>query len=280
MKVLRKTVTLILLIVFFIGFCALLYPAVSQYWNAKVQSRVVVDYTNVIEGMDPKIHDELLADAVRYNEQLSKLASPLVQFSRVEGYDTLLDPDGNGVMGVITIDKLRIELPIRHTTSEEVLNNSCGHLEGTSLPVGGASTHCVLSAHRGLPSAELFTHLDRLEAGDTFTITTLGDVLTYEVESVQVVLPSDISQLAVEPGVDRCTLLTCTPYGINTHRLLVKGVRIESAEKKKLNVTSEAYIVDRIIVSGAVAVPILFILILIVIFKPVKKNTELGGKRE
>ncbi len=279
MKVLGKTVTLILLAIFFIGFCVLLYPAVSQYWNSKVQSRVVVDYTNEVDEMDPEMHDKLLSQAVHYNEQLAELDAPLFSYNEIEGYDTSLDPSGNGVMGVISIDKLRVELPIRHTTSDDVLSNSCGHLEGTSLPVGGRSTHCVLSAHRGLPSAELFTHLDKMEVGDTFTITTLGDVLTYEVESIVVVLPNDSSQLAIEYGADRCTLLTCTPYGINTHRLLVKGVRIDTVDKKKMNITAEAYIVDRLIVSAAVALPILFVLIVIVIFKPVKKNTELGGRR-
>ena len=219
MKVLGKTVTLILLTIFFVGFCVLLYPAVSQYWNSKVQSRVVVDYTNEVEEMDPEKHDKLLEQAVHYNEQLAELDAPLFSHDEIEGYDTVLDPSGNGVMGVVSIDKLRVELPIRHTTSDDVLSNSCGHLEGTSIPVGGKSTHCVLSAHRGLPSAELFTHLDKMEIGDTFTITTLGDVLTYEVESIQVVLPNDPSQLAIEYGADRCTLLTCTPYGIHCRPL-------------------------------------------------------------
>ena len=268
--VISKAVTLVLLIGFFLGLLVFLYPAISQYWNSKVQSRVVADYQKMMQSISEEDFTSYFEEAYAYNEALAALDYPLTEYPAVEGYDDILNLSGNGVIGYISIEKLQIDLPVYHGISPEVLNTAAGHMKGSSLPVGGEGTHAVLSAHRGLPTAKLFTDLDKMQVGDTFTITVLGEILTYEVDQVKIVLPNDASDLLIEPGKDYVTLLTCTPYGINTHRLLVRGHRIETIEQKVIYVTSEAYIVDRVIVTPAVALPILFVLILYVIFAPPK----------
>ncbi len=276
MKILGKTVTVILLLVFFIGLCILLYPAISQYWNSRVQSRAVTAYADLVDSMtDYTTYYEAAED---YNKRLASLPVPLAQYKSISGYNDTLAVTSDGIMGYVTIDKIRVELPIYHGTSESVLNTACGHLEGSSLPVGGESTHCVLSAHRGLPSAALFKDLNKLEIGDTFTITVLGKVLTYQVDKITEVNPDQIGELKIQEGEDYCTLLTCTPYGINTRRLLVRGTRIENLKVAKRFITAEAYIIDRLIVAPAVALPILLTLVLIVFFKPAKKKA--GGQEK
>ena len=272
MKILGKTVTLILLIILFVGLLVLLYPAVSQYWNSKVQSRAVADYARMMESASEEDFALYFSAADEYNKKLAALDAPLVQFREIGGYEETLDLTGSGVMGYVSIDKIRVILPIYHGTSNEVLNIACGHLEGTSLPVGGVSTHCVISAHRGLPTASLFTNLDKMEIGDVFTMTVLGEALTYQVDQIKVVTPDVTEDLAIVQGEDYCTLLTCTPYGINSHRLLVRGTRISTVEEKKVYVNAEGYIIDKLIVAPAVALPILFVLIMIVLFKPAKKK--------
>ena len=275
-----KVFTLILLIVFFVGMLVMLYPAISQYWNSKVQSRVVYDYQKMMEAFSEEDFTEYFVKANEYNSALYALGYPLKEYKTLTNYRECLDPSGNGVMGYITIDKIGVNLPIYHGTSSSVLNIAAGHLEGSSLPVGGESTHAVLSAHRGLPSAKLFTDLDKMQIGDVFTLTILGKVLTYEVDQVKVVTPDKVSDLQIEEGKDYVTLLTCTPYGINTHRLLVRGHRIETIEHRIVYVNSEAYLIDKLIVTPLVALPILFVLILIVIFKPVKPKIRLDSEED
>lgn len=272
MKMTGKIATVILLLVFFIGLSVLLYPAISQYWNARVQSRAVADYAHMMESITKEDYTAYFEAAYAYNRDLAALPTPLMQYDTLEGYDDALNTNGYGVMGYITIDKIQVELPIYHGTTPEVLNSSCGHLEGTSLPVGGENTHAVLSAHRGLPNAKLFTNLDKMQVGDTFTITILDRVLTYQVDQVKIVVPTDVSELKIAPGEDYVTLLTCTPYGINSHRLLVRGHRVETVVQKTYYITAEAYLIDRLIVTPLVALPILFALIVYVVFKPVKKK--------
>lgn len=267
-----KIFTLILLIVFFVGLIVMLYPAISQYWNSKVQSRVVFDYQKMMEALSEEDFTEQMTAACDYNTRLSSFGYPMQEYKKLTNYRECLNAAGNGVMGYITIDKIGVDLPIYHGTSSTVLNKACGHLEGTSLPVGGDSTHCVLSAHRGLPSAKLFTDLDKMQVGDVFTITTLGKILTYQVDQVKVVKPNQVSDLQIEDGKDYVTLLTCTPYGVNSHRLLVRGHRIETTSAKVIYVNSEAYLIDKLIVTPIVALPILFLLIVYVIFMPVKKK--------
>lgn len=280
MKATSRVFTLILLIIFFVGLCVLLYPAFAQYWNSKVQSFAVADYSHLIEQMNSEDYTEVFLGAYDYNSRLAELSSPLTEYRTVTGYRDALNLSGNGIMGVIDIDKIQVELPIYHGTSATVLAYGCGHLEGTSLPVGGESTHSVLSAHRGLPTAKLFTNLDKLQLGDTFTVTILDRVLTYQVDQIKIVTPNDTSYLAIEPGRDYCTLLTCTPYGINTHRLLVRGTRVETVVHKSYYIGAEAYLVDRLIVTPLVALPILFVLIVYVIFKPVKHRLHLEEDEE
>ncbi len=270
MKILSKTATVIMLVLFCVSLCVLLYPSISQHWNAKVQSKAVSDYNNILSFMDEQDYKKYKIEAEDYNRRLSSLSAPLLEYSSISGYEATLNIDKSGVMGYIAIDKIGVELPIYHGISEKVLAVAVGHIEGTSLPVGGKGTHCVLSAHRGLPNAKLFTDLDRLEKGDTFTLNLLGDTLTYQIDQIKTVLPSEISDLQTVAGEDYCTLVTCTPYGIHSHRLLVRGERIQTAQYKKLYITAEAAIVDKLIVTPIVALPILFVLIMIVLLKPAK----------
>ncbi len=281
MKILGKTATVIMLVLFFVSLCVLLYPSISQYWNSKVQSKAVADYNAMLNSMTEEDFEKYLAEAGDYNERLNALSYPLSDYRKLNDYNEVLNLGGDGIMGYIIIDKIGVELPIYHGTSDRVLDTAVGHIEGTSLPVGGEGTHAALSAHRGLPGAKLFTNLDRLEIGDTFTLKILNEVLTYQVDQIKTVLPNEVNDIRTVAGEDYCTLITCTPYGINSHRLLVRGTRIETVETKKVYVTAEAYVIDRLIVTPAVALPILFTLIMIVMFKPVKpKKKPLIGDDE
>ncbi|MCI5703055.1 MAG: class C sortase [Erysipelotrichaceae bacterium] len=264
-----KKITLILLITFFIGLLVLFYPTISEYYNSSRQSKAIVDYDSLLTEEKDYTLDFEKANA--YNQTLSKMKSPLTDYKKLSDYEKLINVDGMGMMGYISIPKIKVEIPIYHGTSDIVLNSKVGHLEGSSLPVGGTSTHSVLSAHRGLPTAKLFSDLNKLEVGDTFVITVLDRKLTYQVDKITIVKPNDITDLKIVEGEDYVTLLTCTPYGINSHRLLVRGTRIENVKDLKKVITAEAYQIDNLIVTFAIALPILLILIMIVMFKPIKK---------
>lgn len=266
----------ILVLVFFLGLSILLYPALSDCWNSRVQSRAIVNYEQLLSGIDETGYDEMLAAADEFNRMLTSAYCPIKHFDMISGYEDALNIGAGGIMGYISIEKIGVELPVYHGTSDAVLNIAAGHLEGTSLPVGGESTHAVISAHRGLPSSKLFTNLDRLEKGDTFTVTVLNRVLTYEVERTLIIEPDDISALGIIEGEDHCTLMTCTPYGINSHRLLVCGTRIETiAERPQIFVPNEAYIVDKMIVTPVIAAPMLLILLAFLLIKySGKKNRK------
>ena len=250
----------------FVGVCGLLYPSVSQYWNSKTQTRAVENYQEILNSLKQEDYEVFFQEADRYNVELSELKNPLLNYRQLDGYNEILNINGNGIMGYVSIPKLGVEIPIYHGISAEVLNVACGHLEGTSLPVGGETTHCVLSAHRGLPHAKLFTDLDKLEVGDTFTLTVLNRTLTYQVDQIKVVRPDEIDDVQLVAGKDLCTLLTCTPYGINSHRLLVRGTRIENAAPV-LYVTSNAYRIDSLVATPVVAAPILLILLIVLMVK-------------
>ena len=269
----KSKIGILLVLMLFIGVCGLLYPSVSQYWNTKTQSRAVANYQDILASINPEDYTAYFEEAHQYNLDLSALSSPLTDFSRLQNYKKTLDISGNGVMGFITIPKIGIELPIYHSISSEVLNVACGHLEGTSLPIGGEGTHSVLSAHRGLPHAKLFTDLDKMEIGDTFQITVLNQTITYQVDQIKVVRPNELSDVQIVPGEDFCTLLTCTPYGINSHRLLVRGTRIENATPK-LYVTSNAYKIDSLVATPVVAAPILLILLIVLMVKYRDKGSK------
>lgn len=267
-----------MLVLFFIGLSVLLYPAISTYWNSKTQSRAVESYENMLEDMGNIDYDSLFAAAEEYNEKLFAMEEQFTQYPALDkDYQSALNLGGDGMMGYISIDSIGVTLPIYHSTSESVLAKAAGHVEGTSLPVGGKSTHSVLSAHRGLPNAKLFTDLDKLQLGDTFEITVLNRVYTYQVDNVVVVIPENTADIRIVEGEDYCTLLTCTPYGINSHRLLVRGRRVDSLTPKTLYVGAEAFRIDTLIVTPIVALPILLILIICVIMQPVKRENLIEG---
>jgi sortase A len=233
----------------------------------------VENYKEILESLKPEDYEEYLKEAEEYNVALSQLSFPLTDYKRLEGYNDILNISKNGIMGYISISKLGVELPLYHGISSEVLNVACGHIEGTSLPVGGENTHCVLSAHRGLPHARLFTDLDKMEIGDTFQITVLNQMVTYQVDQIKVVRPDEVDDIQIVDGEDLCTLLTCTPYGINSHRLLVRGTRIENAAPV-LHVTSNAYKIDSLVATPVVAAPILLILLIVLMVKYRDKGSK------
>ena len=269
----RDKIGILLVLILFIGVCGLLYPSVSQYWNSKTQTRAVENYQEILSSLKQEDYDAFFQKADEYNTALNALKSPLLEYRQLTGYHSILNINGNGIMGYVSIQKLGVEIPVYHGISAEVLNIACGHLEGTSLPVGGESTHCVLSAHRGLPHAKLFTDLDKMELGDTFTLTVLNRTLTYQVDQIKVVRPDEIDDVQIIEGEDLCTLLTCTPYGINSHRLLVRGTRIENAAPV-LYVTSNAYRIDSLVATPVVAAPILLILLIILMIKYRDKGSK------
>ena len=268
-----KKSTFILLISFFIGLSVLLYPSISSYWNSKTMSEAIVDYEAMLASYKPEDYTALFQAAEDYNEELKNLPNPFTDHYKLRQYGDILNLSGTGMMGYITIPKIGIELPVYHGTSEAVLSIAVGHLEGSSLPVGGEGTHCVVSAHRGLPTAVLFTHLDKMEIGDTFSFTILDRTLTYEVDQIRIVDPTDLSLIQIEEGKDYCTMLTCTPYGINTQRLLVRGHQVDASQISNLYIANEAYRVDTLIVMPMVALPIIMVLLIYVMFAPVKKET-------
>lgn len=262
--------TIVLIIILLVGFSVMLYPIFSNWWNSHTQSRAIANYEQALSEIDYNHYDEILAEAHEYNEKLSQIYSPFENYDQIEGYEDILNITGTGIIGYITIPTIKVELAIYHGTSEGVLNIAAGHLEGSSLPVGGANTHAVISAHRGLPSAKLFSDLDKLYIGDTFTITILGEVLTYEVEEILIIEPTEVDKLAIIPDGDYVTLMTCTPYGINTHRLLIRSHRIETAYKSNAKVVADATQVDPMLVVPVIASPLLIGLIIFWIF---------GGKK-
>ena len=274
-----RKIWIILTLGFLVGICVLLYPAFSNFWNSKTQSRAIVNYESVLEHLEPEDYSAIFQAAYDYNEALREVEFPLRDFEQVPGYYEALKIEGTSIIGYVKIDKIGVELPVYHGTSDEVLNRGVGHLEGSSLPVGGESTHCVMSAHRGLPSAKLFTDLDRLEMGDTFQVIILDQVLTYLVDQVKVITPRQIDDLQIVEGKDYCTLFTCTPYGINTHRLLVRGIRIETIkEKPVIYVANEAFRIEPLMVTPAVAAPMVLVFLIHLMVKyrepPKKKEGE------
>ena len=254
--------TYLLFAILILGLSLLLYPTVSDYWNSFHQSAAVASYMDTVKDMDDDRCDRLRQQAEAYNADLPGFAdrwNPTAEEHR--RYTDTLDVTGTGIMCSIEIPSLGLTLPVYHTTEEDVLQIAVGHIEGSSLPVGGPGTHCVLSGHRGLPSARLFTDLDKLREGDIFSLCTMREVLTYEVDKIRIVLPYETQGLSLEPGRDLCTLVTCTPYGVNTHRLLVRGHRIDSPEAaRNVRVTSDAVLVDPLLVAPVVAIPLLILL--------------------
>ena len=273
--------TLLLILVLLAGLSLLLYPSVSDYWNSFHETRAIATYAEEVANLNQDQYDEIWAAAESYNASLTdRVNAYLLSDAQKEEYQQLLNVSGLGVMGYIEIPSIDCSLPIYHGTEESVLQIAVGHLEWSSLPVGGESTHCVLSGHRGLPSAKLFTNLDKLQTGDIFMLRVLDNVLTYEVDQILIVEPQETEALRIEEGKDYCTLVTCTPYGINTHRLLVRGHRIDNIEEAKtVRVTADAIQIEPLLVAPVVAIPIL-LLLLILLLLPKKPRKKHGGEAD
>lgn len=263
---------LTLLIGFFIGALIFLYPTISDIWNFYRDQRLIADYGEVVKALSQEDYSEFLEEAREYNRQhtVNQFTDVFEEEEQQEPeypYDSLLNPAGNSIMGYLQIPKIDVELAIYHGTGADALERGCGHLQGTSLPVGGESTHAVLSAHRGLPSAKLFTDLDQLEIGDSFFITVLGEKLAYEVDQILTVLPEELDALEIQEGEDLVTLVTCTPYAVNTHRLLVRGHRVEYVEQTAAPVTVIEKVVEQTgytRVISLVAMIVFFILVILI----------------
>lgn len=265
MKWLKKNLSsIILVLIFIIGLSLLLYPSFSDYWNSFHQSRAIASYAQSVTTIDDDQYEKMWAQAQEYNTTLAKKQNRWVlSEEEYEEYEDLLNIGGTGIIGYIEIPNIKVSLPIYHGVDEAVLQIAVGHIEGSSLPVGGEGTHCVISGHRGLPSAKLFTNLDEMEEGDHFMMRVLDETLTYEVDQIRIVEPEDLSALEIEEGKDLCTLVTCTPYGINSHRLLVRGHRVENMESaNSIRVTADAMQIDPVMVAPVIAVPILLILLI------------------
>lgn len=264
--------TVILIFVMVIGLSLLLYPSFSDWWNSRVSSYAVQDYIQQIADIDDEKYKEIWKSARDYNKKVAERSNQFFLGDEEKAeYNAALNVGGNGIMGYIEIPCIDVMLPVYHGTEEPVLQVAIGHLEWTSLPTGGESTHCVLSGHRGLPSAKLFSDLDKVKVGDFFVLNILDEVLTYEVDQIRIVYPEETAELVVEEGKDYCTLVTCTPYGVNTHRLLVRGHRVDNIEEaQEVRVTSDAMIIEKLIVVPFVLVPILVIMFAWLLF---------GGKK-
>ena len=272
----NKITTWILVLALLAGLSLLLYPTVSDYWNSLHASQAVATYAEDVKSIDKTQYDELLAAAHSYNESLHTRTNDFYLTDEQQAaYDTLLNIGQTGIMGYIEIPVIKLSLPIYHGTSDSVLQIAVGHLDWTFLPVGGTGTHCVLSGHRGLPSAKLFTNLDQMKTGDTFVIRVLDEVLTYEVDQILIVEPNNTSALTIEAGKDLCTLVTCTPYGINSHCLLIRGHRVENTpEAKMIRVVADAIQIEPLIVAPVVAAPVLLILFVMLMLPKRKKHIE------
>ncbi len=265
---------ILLIMIFFIGLSLLLYPTVSDYWNSLHQSRAVSSYAQKVATLDNSDYSELINQAREYNaEILNRKDYARMTEQEISQYTNALSVSGTGVMGYIEIPAIDCSLPIYHGVDESVLQIAIGHVEWSSLPIGGKSTHTVLSGHRGLPSAKLFSNLDKLSVGDTFTIKVLDETLTYEVDRILIVLPHETEALQISEGEDLCTLVTCTPYGINTHRLLVRGHRVENSEVElAVRVTADATQIEPLIMAPLVATPMLLVLLMWVMIPKKKKR--------
>lgn len=267
---------IILISIAFVGLALLLYPTISSYINSLHQSQSVAHYAEITENLGNEEIDRIKQEAKSYNISLKNSRQELITGEPVsEAYKSVLNIDENSMMGYIAIDKIGVQIGVYHGTSDTVLSNGIGHLEGSSLPLGGQGTHCVLTGHRGVPSSELFTNLDKLDVGDTFTLSVLDEVLTYEVDKISIVAPDDDSMLSIDETEDYVTLLTCTPYAVNTHRLLVRGTRIETAsDKPARTITADAVMVDSNIVALFIAIPIVAIFILFIFIKGIIKKVR------
>ena len=278
----ENRVTLIIVAVGLFGLGLILYPSVADWWNSFHQSRAVASYAQKVANMDTSEYERILAEAEAYNNNLAKSGiNWKMSEEELAAYEKELDVTGTGIMGYITIPKINVELPIYHGIDDAVLQIAIGHLSETSLPVGGQTAHCVVSGHRGLPSAKLFTDIDKLVEGDTWTVNVLNKTLTYEVDRIRVVEPTDLSNLQIEQGKDYFTLVTCTPYGINTHRLLVRGHRVDNAQGEA-NVIADALQIEPVYIAPFLAIPFIVVLLIIMMVSTeyMKRRKKIRQKAE
>ena len=268
--------TILLVVIILAGLSLLLYPSFSNYWNQRHQSMAIQSYGEQVAQMDNSAAQQLLQQARAYNRTLLDRENRFVlSDAETAQYEGLLDVTGTGIMGYVEIPSLDCMLPIYHGTDEAVLQIAVGHIAGSSLPVGGEGTHCVISGHRGLPSAKLFTNLDQLAEGDVFRLHVLDEILSYEVDQILTVEPHDVAALEIDPEQDLCTLVTCTPYGINSHRLLVRGHRVETVEEQApVRVSSDAAYLNRNAVALCLAAPVLVVLLLVAVLKQPRKRSK------
>ena len=262
----KNKTNIILAIIFLIGLSVMLYPTISDYWNSRVQSQAVAAYNNDVQNMSKEDYQRMFSEADEYNEELKDIAHPFENYGEIPGYEDILNVSGTGIIGYVTIDKLKTELPIYHGTSEGVLQVGVGHLEGSSFPVGGIGTHAV-------------SNLDEMEEGDTFQVTVLNRVLTYQVDQIHIVEPGDVDDLKVDPQKDYCTLMTCTPYGINTHRLLVRGVRVDG--NANAYVPADAYQIEPNVVAvwTTIVITIVMTFISVVMWAAKRRKGIIPGKK-
>ena len=274
----KKRLQNIFIVLFFLlGLSLVLYPSVSDYWNSFHQSKAIQSYAENVVAMDDSEYEHILEEAKLYNERLAE-SNQIWKLSpeQLADYNSQLNVAGNGLMSYIEIPKISCTLPIYHGTGDAVLQIAIGHIEGSSLPVGGESTHCVLSGHRGLPSAKLFSNLDQMVEGDIFWIRTLNEIYTYEVDQIRIVLPNELNDVRIEEGKDFCTLVTCTPYSINTHRLLVRGHRVENGVNSfDIRVVADATQIDPVTVAPALAIPMLLVLLICLLIRYRKEKRRI-----
>lgn len=277
----KHITTVLLILVLLIGLSLVLYPSISNWWNETRSSKVISDYNELVAELDEDDYEQMWNDAISYNANRAQPINPyLLTPEQKQTYHSVLNLDGNGVMGYIEIPSIGVSLPMYHTVNEDILQVAAGHVEWSDLPVGGENTHCVLSGHRGLPSAKLFTDLDDLRVGDIFMLRVLDTLLTYEVDQILIVDPGDVKNLRRVSGQDLCTLVTCTPYGINTHRLLVRGHRIENTpETAVIRVTANAVQVDSMIVALIAAVPMMAVAVTGLLFTSNRRSRKNNRRR-
>ena len=271
----RRLGNILLTLAFVVGIALLAYPSFSDWWNTFHQTRAIAGYTSAVANMDREDFDRMWAEAEAFNEYLSKKTNRFnLTPEELATYNSILDVTGTGIMGYIDIPSIKISLPIYHGTDEAILQIAIGHIAGTSFPIGGEGTHAAVSGHRGLPSARLFTDIDKLQAGDKFLLQILDRTLTYEVDQIRIVLPQELQDLEIDPYQDYVTLITCTPYGVNTHRLLVRGHRVDNDNTDATRITADAMRFEPVIVAPLVAAPILFVLLIILLVSTSKWNRQ------
>lgn len=256
--------TILLVVIMLAGLGVFLYPSISDWWNSMHATQAIAGYVDAVKDLSKEEKANMLKAAKKYNDSRPNGVNFNLSEEELAEYNSLLDITGTGIMGYIQIPSIGVNLPIYHTVDEGILQIAVGHIPGSSFPIGGKRTHAVLSGHRGLPSAKLFSDLDQLKEGDIFTVTVLDRVVTYQADQIRIVLPEETDELAIVDGKDYCTLSTCTPYGINTHRILLRGHRIKNINGD-IAITSEATRIPNYIVIPAVGIPILFLMLVIML---------------